>query len=477
MEYLKILEENKNEMIEKLQEAVRIKSVLGAPYESSNGETYPFGEGVETAYRHIMELGRSMGFETVDFDHYGGHIDFKSDDPGAEIFGIAGHVDVVPEGSGWEHEAYGGVIEDGWMYGRGTTDDKGPLYSCLYAMKAIKDAGIKPKKTIRLIVGLDEETEKKGMLYYLDKAGAPDFGITPDGDFPLINGEMGIVIFELAEKLKKRTSKEGLVLSKLSAGEASNIVPAHAKAVVASETPAVYDNIKEMAETYRKETGYKLNVKKAGSSLAIESEGISAHGARPQMGLNAISILMDFLGRLEFAGDEINEFIAYYNDHIGFCLAGEKIGCALEDEVSGKLIFNVGIASVTDDLASVTVNIRYPVSNTADEVFAGIEKTLEGRKIGIVKHIQENPVFIELDDPFVVKLLEAYTEETGDTENKPQVIGGGTYAKLMNRLFCFGAQFPGEEDRMHQANERLSLDSYMKMARIYAKAIYKLCCE
>ena len=40
------------------------------------------------------------------------------------------------------------MIEDGFMYGRGTADDKGPVIAALFAMKAIKDAGITPKKTI-----------------------------------------------------------------------------------------------------------------------------------------------------------------------------------------------------------------------------------------------------------------------------------------------------------------------------------------
>lgn len=476
MDYLKELENSKQEMIDTLADSISIKSVLAPAAKGKNGEVYPFGEGIEKAYEHIMSVGEKMGFEVKDFDHYGGHIELSSPDSD-ETFAIVGHLDVVPEGEGWDTDPYEPVIKDNWMHGRGTTDDKGPLISCLYAMKAIKDAGIVPKKNIRLIVGLDEETEKEGMVYYLEKAGMPDMGITPDGDFPLINGEMGILIFDIAQKLKKHSKKDGLILRKMESGTAPNIVPGTAKAVIASEDAADYDKIAEIAKAYAAETGYDLKTKKSGSSLSVEAHGIAAHGARPSTGLNSVSIMMGFLGRLQFASEELNEFIMYYNEHIGFNLSGEKIGCAFEDGPSGKLIFNVGMAEINEDIASVTINIRYPVSNTDAEVYAGIEETMKGTGIGIVKKTQESPVFIPLDDPFVKKLMEAYVEVTGDTVNKPQVIGGGTYAKLMSRVLAYGAAFPGEEDRMHQANERLDLDSYEKMAQIYAKTIYKICCE
>ena len=116
---------------------------------------------------------------------------------------------------------------------RGTADDKGPVIAALFAMKAIKDADITPKKTIKLIAGLDEETGKESAIHYREVAKMPDFGITPDADFPVINGEKGILIFDIAQKLKKHTVREGLILSKVQGGLAANAVPAHARAVIA----------------------------------------------------------------------------------------------------------------------------------------------------------------------------------------------------------------------------------------------------
>ncbi len=478
MSYLERLDSYNDDMLKTLSESIAKKSVLSQPVKTEGGELLPFGRDIHEAFLHTLKLGEDMGFETVNIDNYGGHIEFKASeeiqDP--EVVAISAHVDVVPEGTGWANDPYTMVEKDGYVYGRGVADDKGPLIACLYAMKALKEEGIVPKKTIRLVLGLDEETEKDGMYYYLDRVGQPAMGFTPDGTFPLGKGEMGSLIFELAQKFSNKAGKDELKLTKLESGTAPNIVPRLAKAVV-SGTEEDYNQIRNKIDLYHAETGYNVTAKKQGSSLVITAEGLAAHGAHPDLGLNAISIMMDFLGRVEFANVELNDFISAYNEFIGFNYNGEKIGCAFRDDPSGPLIFNVGMASFSEELASVTVNIRYPVSCTDTEVYGGIEETIKYTKIGIVKNAHEGPVFLSLDDPMVEKMLKAYVDETGDTESKPNVEPGGTYAKLINNTLAFGALFPGEEDTMHQADERMSVESFKKMARIYARAIYSICCE
>ena len=135
------------------------------------------------------------------------------------------------------------------------------------------------------------------------------------------------------------------------------------------------------------------------------------------------------------------------------------------------------MAEFNDEVASVTLNIRYPVTCTDRDVFAGIEASLDGTRIGILKKEHEAPLYFEPDDPFVQKLLEAYRKETGDLYSEPIVIGGGTYAKMFRNMLAFGASFPGAEDRMHQPEERLHADAMMKAARIFARALYSLCVE
>lgn len=469
MEYKTIIEKNFDEEIAALQRIVSIRSV-GEPEVSENGEVYPFGKGVHSCYMETLKLAEELGFTTYNADNYGGHIDFGDGD---EVLGILGHLDVVPEGTGWSFDPYSAAVSDGYIYGRGTQDDKGPVIAALFAMRALKEAGYEPDRKIRVILGLDEETGWKGMYYYLDKVGAPDFGFTPDADFPALNGEKGIMSFTLVKKFTEK-KLAGLTLRSLAGGNAANMVAESARAVVMADNDKAYDEIRALAESYREATGRKVNTRRMGKSLEITTEGISAHGATPEAGLNGISIMMEFLGRLNFADEEINDYIAFYNDYIGFDVNGERFGCELSDEQSGKLTLNVGIIGFDRKAASLTINVRYPVTKTAEDVYAGFEDLIEKYDMGIIKEKEQAPIYMAPDSPMIKTLGEVYAENTGDYETKPKVIGGGTYARCADNIVAFGSLYPGEEDRMHQKDERLSLDRLLTTTKIYADAIYKL---
>ena len=477
MGYLERIDAYKDDMLEALAESVSKPSVTADPVRTKDGELLPFGQGVHESLISMLEKGKELGFDTYNDENYAGHIEWKSENNSDEYFGIVGHLDVVPVDNGWSTDPFEMVDKgDGFVYGRGTSDDKGPVVACLYALKAMKDEGLKPKMNIRIVLGLDEETGHISAEHYTEHCGHPVMGFTPDADFPLVNGEMGIMVFELARKFSAKPGKDDLRLTKLEGGTAHNAVPAYAKAVITGNKDQ-YDLISDRAKLFCEETGYTLKVKKQGSSLVAEAFGTAAHGAHPELGLNAVSILMGFLGNISFANEELNEFIAFYNDNIGFNLHGERIGCFFEDGPSGPLIFNVGVANISEDIASIAVNIRYPVSCTDDQVLSGIESVIGESRVGIVTRMVQHPLYMDMDDPMVVKMMQAYIDETGDTEAQPMTIGGGTYAKMFNNILAYGAAFPEDENTMHQADEKFSIDSFMKMARVYARAIESLCCE
>jgi succinyl-diaminopimelate desuccinylase len=460
----------KDEAADTLRQLVSIKSVQSSPVTTDEGETYPFGQGVQDAFSFMLRKAADDGFSVYDSDHYGGHIDFGS---GEETVGILGHLDVVPEGSGWEHDPFGAEIIDGYMWGRGTTDDKGPLLAAYYAMKALKDAGFEPSRRIRLIMGLDEENDWDGMIHYLDDAGAPDFGFTPDADFPALNGEKGIMSFSLAKKIG-RDNGSGIRLTKMSGGTAVNMVPDAARAVVNSKDKSVYDEIKEKAAAYAEKTGYALKARKTGSSLEISAQGAAAHGASPERGTNAVSILFDFLRMIDFENDDVSDFISFYNENISFDTTGDFIGCALEDEKSGALTLNVGKVMFDGGSIGIDVDVRYPVSYTADDVYEKLMKTVEKNGLGIVREDDLPPVYFDPDGHLIRTLMSSYRRVTGDTESQPKVIGGGTYARACSNIAAFGGLFPGDPDIMHQKNERIELSRFYQMIEVYADALMEL---
>lgn len=477
MNYLDLIDDYQDQMVKTLKELISIKSVLS----EAEGDA-PFGKGVQEAFEYMLRKGREEGFDIENVDNYGGHIDFggyfldeEGDIAGTsdEIMGILGHLDVVPEGKDWDHEPYGGELIDGRLYGRGSTDNKGPVVAAFYAMKALKDAGVVPEVKVRLILGLDEETGWKGMDYYLKRVKMPDFGFSPDADFPAIHGEMGLLIFELAKKIAKSTnvSGKGVSLRSITGGNAPNMVADHARAVLKAES---YDGIKEKLSAFKKETGYHINAKGIGKNLEITTLGVSAHGARPEKGLNAISILMKFLTTISFENEDVNEFIDFYDKQIGFDLNGEAIGCGFSDEPSGKLIFNVGMIAVDDEAARLTINIRYPVTMTDEQIYDAMMPAINKYNLGIIKQKHEKPIYIPVDDELITTLMDVYRKHTGDTESEPLVIGGGTYARAVKNTVAFGARFPGEGELAHQKNEYILVESLVKATKIFADSIFQL---
>lgn len=463
------IDESFHEEVESLRRQVAIRSVV-ADLVTKDGEVLPFGEGVNDSLEDFLALGESMGFRTANLDGYAGYIEFGE---GEEEVCAVGHLDVVPEGENWSENPFGGEMKDSYIYGRGTTDDKGPMIACLYGLKALKDAGWQPNKRVRIICGLDEETGLKSIEHYLLKEKEPTMGFTPDGDFPVIYCEMGIMVFQIAVKLKVSSFK-GLELRSLEGGMAPNMVPDRARAVVRYTSSKGYDEIKNLAKEFTKNTGYKISTKGVGKSLEILSQGRASHGAYPGKGLNAISVLFAFLGRLEFASDSLADFIGFYNERIGFDLEGKGLNIFAEDDETGKTIVNVGMADLTKDALTLTLNVRYPLNITYDEIYDRLQRILDEKGLGVVKMMHEGPLYCNPDDVLVKRLMEVYRDHTGEKESEPIVISGGTYARAFSNIVAFGALMQGEEDRMHQKDERISLDKLKFLTRIYADAMYRL---
>lgn len=474
LDYLNLIDTYKDEMIKSLQELIQIPSVV-----KDGNEKAPFGEEVDKAFSYMLKKAENDGFDVENIDNYGGHIEFGGyllDEDGDivgtsdEALGILVHLDVVPAGSGWDSDPFSGEVIDGRIYGRGSTDDKGPTIAAYYAMKALKEAGVITKKKVRMILGLDEETNWVGVKKYFQKVKEPEFSFTPDSDFPIIHGEKGIVVFEIAKKIGKSTAK-GLELRTFTGGNAPNMVADSARVVLRGNN---YDEVRKKLDAFKKETGYKLKAKGMGKSLEITAEGISSHGARPEKGLNAISVMMKFIETLGIANEDMCEFIDFYNKNISFELDGKSLGCGFRDEASGNLICNVGLINIDSEAAILTVNIRYPVNVSDVQLYTALEPVMNKYNMGIVKLNHKEPIYIPADDPKIKLLMDIYQRQTGDYESKPLVIGGGTYARAVKNGIAFGATFPGEPELAHQKNEFIEINSLIKSAKIYAEAICKL---
>ena len=454
---------SQEEIIQSVSELIRIESVKADPMPSK-----PFGDGVNKALEYMLEKAASMGFETENANGYAGHADFGE---GKETLGILVHLDVVPEGDDWDYPPFGGEVHQEKIYGRGAIDNKGPAVASLYAMKMLKELGIEPKRKIRLIFGTDEESGWQDMEYYFKHYPKPDLGYSPDASFPVIHGEKGIQIFRLLQELKP--DEKPIQMIRLEGGNAPNMVPDRCEVEL-----AMTENVKQMLgnalNEYVKKTGFNLHMEPKGEHMVIKAKGVSAHGSRPQKGKNAISHLLLFLAQCPGLNISLKQFAAWYQEKIGLEVNGESIGCGFEDDVSGKLMFNVGVISTNLETLSMTVNTRSPITIKADDVFNGIRKVLNESALRLEVDEVIDPLYVPKDDELVQLLMKVYRDVTGDLESKPITIGGGTYARALPKGVAFGALFPGQDELAHQKNECIAVEDLMKMTLIYTKALHVL---
>ena len=409
-----------SEVIKSISDMIKFDSSQSSPEKGM-----PFGEGAARCLEEFLALARSFGFETKNYDNYAGEVIFGE----GEEFAILAHLDVVPAGSGWTHDPFGGEIDykNSKIWGRGAMDDKGPAVISLYALKALKDGGFKPKKKIKLILGCNEDNGWECIAHYNKVAHMPEVGMSPDADFPVIYAEKGILQLKL-----KFPALEGISIR---GGERANMVCDLCEVVA----PVDLEKLKK----------YNLSFENG----KIISRGKSAHGSTPELGVNAIQPGLKYLGL-----NEMHRLL--FED--GFSI------CSLSD-VTGKLSFSPNVIESGKDAIFVTCDIRYPATYEREVVLSAIERA------GIPYEITHYsaPLYNDKKCELIKTLCGVYNEVTGKN-TVPVAIGGGTYARALKCGAAFGPEEDGEESTIHKPNEYITFEKIEKCLKIYKLAIERL---
>ena len=451
-----------NRFVEMLQHYVSIPSLEGIPKVGM-----PFGESVDDALQFMLMCGDEFGFTVKNLDGYVGLIEYGDAE---ESIGILVHCDVVPAGNGWSQEPYKLVQKDGRLYGRGIIDNKGPAMACLYAMKRLKDAGIKPRRKVQMIIGTDEETLWRDMSRYVNYEILPVLSFTPDGSFPLIHAEKGILDFDLVCTNMDLFMNDGIELIEISGGQSRNSVA----------DACVFTFKCDMHHTERLINAFEEQVGKGGiqyesawsdGECRIKVNGKSCHAMHPEQGVNAIAHGLCALERLSgVTGGAIAEF----RSRIGLDIHGSLLGCEYSDELSGKLTLNIGLISYVDNTLRMQFNARYPVTTAPEEVLESFKNafTISNFQYDLIDHVK--PLYVPQHNPMVGLLMDIYQKHTGDLETKPLVIGGATYARVLPNTVAFGPLLPWQEEVAHEANEYVEEDHLYRLIDIYEEAIVRL---
>ncbi|GEK88690.1 dipeptidase, putative [Alkalibacterium putridalgicola] len=431
-----------------------LKKLIGIPSVNTSQETEetypPFGKEIDRALKETLAICDKLGMDTFyDPEGFYGYAEYGS---GEETVGVLCHLDVVPEGDTekWKSDPFKGVERDGVLYGRGSQDDKGPTVAALYAFKAVVDAGKTFNKKIRFIFGTDEEILWRGMDHYKEHEDFPDLGFVPDSRFPLTYAEKGL--------LQARVVGPGTSKLKLQCGSAPNVVPERAE--------YKGGHLEELSRILTdKDIPYHQ------SEEGIVVEGKSVHASKAGEGKNAVTRLAQGLVDLQ-----PHPLISFLAEKIGMETNGETLFGEVKDEVSGELTLNVGTLEISENTSEAMLDIRIPVTYDKEDIVEKVKNVSSEYGLEYKEHDFLDSLYVPEDSELVQSLLAIYQEKTGDTENKPMVSGGATYARAMPNMVAFGAHFPGSISLEHQENEGINLDEFYKAMDIYAETIYRLCC-
>ena len=419
--------QNFNQFIHHLSELISYKSILSQPDKNA-----PFGKQVRSCLDWFLNLAKEFGFETINYDGYAGEVFYGE---GEEI-GIIGHLDVVPIGIGWNTDPFTLTEIDGVYYGRGVCDDKTPLLSCLYALKELKDSGIKVTKKIRLIVGCNEESGWQDIEYLKTKTTLPEYGFSPDGDFPICYAEKGIV--EVAFSIPKLKYFEFI-----KGGTALNAVCDY---VTAKPLFKVDENELKSFNLSLDENGY------------IISKGKAAHGSTPHLGINAMVKLFEYFA---FKGENVKGVL----DNLFY----DKKGVFKLENEQGKVTLSPNLIEENDKTITITCDCRIPAPFDLKDV----TPIFDSFDIPYKTTERHPPMMAEKSGEFVQTLLNAYNEITGDNA-QPKSMGGSTFARAFSKGCAFGPKLKGHIDNIHDANENVSKEQIITAYKIYKKSFFDL---
>lgn len=429
-----------DDQIRDLQALVRIPSVSrGEPKDGM-----PLGENVHRALTEALALANRLGFsDTRSLDGLCGIVDYGE---GEELLCVMAHLDVVPAGTGWDGDPFSGELRDGRVFGRGTLDDKGAAVSALYALAAVRAAGIPMKRRVRILLGCDEEVGWKCIDRYLETEEEPALAFTPDADYPLVHSEMGIchVTYTLPDPIRGLT---------IDCGTASNVIPGEAAATLGCG--AVPCGAPEGME-----------VSFDGASVRVK--GFGGHAASPELAKNAMQGLLQVLTEQPLPAEAF-ALVSSLHALLDFDLHGEGFGLDVTD-ASGTLTLVPSMLHVGEDGASLTLDCRFPFAVTPEHLLSALDASFTAIGFRRTETEVKDGHFIDPDSELVQTLLSVYERHIGRRAT-PLSIGGGTYARAFKNAVAFGVIREGEDSCCHMPNESIGVEDIRFNTNVMAEAI------
>jgi succinyl-diaminopimelate desuccinylase len=469
-------------------------------FKTVNGEKGYEGE-IDAILDFIGDRARDFGLHFEKFESTGKKVGIlewgaNGDNPGGDL-GILCHADVVPTGKGWRFDPFAGTVSEGRIWGRGTQDDKISIVGSLVSFSALKlleneistggESGL-----VRAIIGTQEEGgDWSDLQEFFTQHPPPTVSLVPDGEFPLINGEKGMMNLIFTEH--NPPADPDFILS---GGTRSNIVPQEAYLRIAGKL-LPEEKLTSLLDAFlTEEKSPDSPVKSKGIHLnhsgtdpdgyhTIRFEGKAAHSSQPWKGMNAVAAALRFAfhsGLLHDSSSPSTKYLRLLN-HIGQDWKGKALGIAMDHPEMEFCTSSLNVVQMKGDSNpwKAVCNVRHIIGQNSQMIAEAARKVVRDfndlHKSAfrlITGEESQEPFYVSADRlPVLFGILGRSYEKASGKRFFLKTIGGTTYAKAVPLGFAFGPIFPGSPELAHQVDEYISVEELVTFVKIYALALHR----
>jgi dipeptidase D len=424
--------------------------------------------------RYLKEEAARLGLDYTDH----GYVIVIGLGQASERVGIITHGDIQPvDPAKWKKSPFelDRTSEPGRLIGRGTEDDKGPIATAMYAMKAIKDHKLALSKRLELYVYMAEESDWAPLADFLKTHVPPQVNITIDAEYPVVTAEKGYGTVSVTMPADDG-APAGPHISAFGGGFFGSQIPEDASAVIADATPALEAQVKARAAAHK---GMRYSYAWQGTQLSIKALGVSAHSSKPEDGVNAISMLADALKVADWPNNSAGALVNFLNDMIGTGIYGEQFGAiAYRDDFMGPMTFAPTVIKQEGGALQLNINMRRPRGKERAQLEGEVRAALaawQARRVALrdVK-VQISDPWIQQDAPQVPTLLSVFSYYTGVKQPQPIAVGGGTNSRLFPRAVSFGPTMPGMVYSGHSEHEFITTRQLLLNLKMYTAVMVEL---
>ena len=397
----------------------------------------------------------------------------------SERVGIITHGDIQPvDPSKWKKSPFklDRTSEPGRLVGRGTEDDKGPIATAMYAMKAIKDRKLALSKRLELYVYMAEESDWKPLETFLKAHVPPQTNITIDAEYPVVIAEKGWGMISVTMPVQAPPTQLPFVAS-FAGGFFGSQIPEDASAVIENASGEVEQQVRARAAGQK---GMRYSYARQGQQLTIKALGVSAHSSKPEDGVNAISMLADALKVHSWPNNSAGALVNFLNDMVGTGVHGEQFGAiAYRDDFMGPMTVAPTVIKQSADQLQLNINLRRPRGKERAQLEAQVRAALAAweakQQVTLTEvKVQIGEPWVQDNAPQVPTLLSVFSYYSGIKNPQPVAIGGGTNSRLFPRAVSFGPTMPGKVYSGHSEHEFITTEQLLLNLKMYTAVMVEL---